>query len=156
MGRLAGQCGWQRCKSADLTWEVRWSTECHEHRAERLCEKHGRRLQGRSPSDTYRCFCGISLYNPRLMKFTPPVPPDTAYAHARTLYLETGFIADKEAMVAAVTEAVPGTWDTFGSIMADLPAAPPARRGTPAYAYAVIGFGFATALWFALIMFGVL
>lgn len=107
---MTRKCG--RCRG-NAEFEVRW-------------EPHGRcqKLQSfycaadAETVRTRRIYCATCGHDPVTIASMNPWPGLSPYEKAREVFIGSGFIADKEAMLEHVTLASPPGWDTFGSLLA--------------------------------------
>jgi hypothetical protein len=150
--KTSDMCAWGRCVNKETVWEVTFSTECQYHRVEKMCNRHGKRID-RNRADIYTCTCSRprDLYFSSIRPLPRPEPEVQPYHEARKAWLEHGWLADKDKMVDAVTLTVPSDWDVYGNIMADTPK--PAVRRLPSRQVVAVAAVF-TIMLIAAFLFG--
>jgi hypothetical protein len=119
-------CFKKECSSTDVVIRVDWSSGWKSCRmpVNWYCEEHAQRIRDRrDKAFTCSCYPGRD-HATRVVRITE-IP---SYDRARQAWLDTGFLADKDKMLATITLTEPASWDTYGSIMADPPPAPVAVR----------------------------
>jgi hypothetical protein len=110
------KCSLRTCESTDIVLRADWkpARNCPDNGVPTVyCRNHagGYRSDREKPFRCTTCPSGHKCWMRRLTELDP-------YEAARLHYLESGLIADKEAMLEQVAYNVPAGWDTFGSLLA--------------------------------------
>lgn len=115
------KCSKNSCDSVNIVLLVRWrpARHCPDNGLPTVyCGRHAPEMRRQGLLKACTCSTCPSHHKIWIDKLTELDPYDAARLH----YLDSGLIADKEAMLEQVAYNVPEGWDTFGSLLAWPPA----------------------------------